>query len=60
MQHFIQRKMWKSWYLWTFFERITVNSVLKNNHNNSDNKNEEKVEDEGEWEISEAVQMVRQ
>ena len=52
--------MWKSWYLWTFFERITVNSVLKNNHNNSDNKNEEKVEDEGEWEISEAVQMVRQ
>ena len=60
MQHFFQRKMWKSWYLRTFFERITVNSVLKNNHNNPDNKNEEEVEDEGEWEISEAVQMVRQ
>ena len=45
--------------LGTFCKRITVNLALKNNQSNIDNKNEEEVDDEWEWEVSEAVQMVQ-
>ena len=60
MQRSIQGKMWKLWYLETFCERITVKLALKNNQINTDNENEEeKVEDEWECEVSEAVQMTQ-
>ena len=39
---------------------ITVNVTLKNNQSNADDENEEeKVEDQWEWEVSEAVRMVQ-
>ena len=60
MQRSIQGKMWKLWYPETFCERITVKLALKNNQINTDNENEEeKVEDEWECEVSEAVQMTQ-
>ena len=60
MQRSIQFKMWKLWYPETFCERITVKLALKNNQINTDNENEEeKVEDEWECEVREAVQMTK-